>query len=90
MSLSATANPTSGTTPCTFDIDTLGGVPPLACAAKPSPPNPSPMPDHVITGPDQNGKFEVEIIDTLVPAVVLWFTVTDGNADSADASYTTT
>ena len=65
-----------------------GGSPPYVLAAQASPPNPVPMPDHDILGPDPNGKLTVEIKDPVPRGVELYFTVTDGAQSSATADYT--
>ena len=88
MPLSATATPSSGQTPGTFEVAASGGSPPYALAAQASPPNPVPMPDYDILGPDQNGKFTVEIKDPVPRGVELFFTVTDGAQSSASVDYT--
>lgn len=82
--MTATAQPNSGPAPGDFDIEVQGGTPPYQVAAWPSPPNPTPMPDHTIDG------LHVSIDQEVTPDTPLYFKVTDSLGATATAVYQVT
>ncbi len=91
MPLTGTATPSSGDTPTSFSAVASGGMPAYSLTVRPSPPNPTSMPDITITpDPLVPGKWSVTIEDEVPADVELLFSIQDSNADSVGVSFTST
>jgi hypothetical protein len=89
MALTASANPSSATTPTSFTVTASGGVPPYSLTMDPSPPNPSPAPAVVLTQDASDGSlWTVEVQDSLPRGTVLYFTVRDANGATVGVTFT--
>lgn len=91
MPLSGSIDPSSGKTPISLEVTATGGTPPYTLRAAPSPPNPTPMPDHTITpDPLDPAKWKIDIEEGVAEDTELHFRISDANQGSSTVTFTST